>query len=185
MLEPDDLDPPDVRLGVLRWIIVGLLAVGFGACIAEGANNPSDPRTIEATIRGYGEVGIRIMPADNPSPTERCALLAATDRQRQGGLMQITDLEGYVGMVFRYPNDSTGGFFMRNTPMPLSIAFFAADGSFVSAADMVPCEDRPDCPVTSAGGSYRYALEVPQGQLGPLGIGPGSTLVLSPRCPAA
>ena len=49
-----------------------------------------------------------------------------TDAQRRMGLMRVTDLKGYVGMVFRFPTDSQSGFHMRNTPMPLSIAWFAA-----------------------------------------------------------
>ncbi len=183
-MEPQDLDPPDPRMRPLRWAVVVLLAVGFAACIAKGANEPADPRLVESRIQGFSEVGMRIQRSSElPSTTEHCALLAATDRQRARGLMEVTDLRGYVGMVFRFSVDSQGGFYMRNTPMPLSIAFFAADGSFVSAVDMAPCEDRPDCPIYSAGAPYRYALEVPQGNLGELGVGPGSKLVLSGPCP--
>lgn len=185
-MEPDDLDPPDRRLSALRWVITVLLAVGFGACFAEGANQPADPRVVESRFAGFGEIGFRIQPAPGttlPTTTERCALLAATAEQRAQGLMRVTDLAGYPGMVFQYSGDSTGAFFMRNTPMPLSIAWFAADGTFVSAADMAPCDDRGDCPVYAAAAPYRYALEVPQGRLGELGIGPGAVLELTGTCP--
>ncbi|MDP9442703.1 MAG: DUF192 domain-containing protein [Actinomycetota bacterium] len=182
-MEPQDLDPPD-RIRPLRWAVLVLLAVGFAACIAKGANEPPDPRLVESRIEGFSEIGVQIQRGGElPSTTERCALLAATERQRARGLMEVTDLEGYVGMVFRFSVDSQGGFYMRNTPMPLSIAFFAADGRFVSAVDMAPCEDGPNCPIYSAAAPYRYALEVPQGKLGELGVGPGSTLVLSGACP--
>jgi uncharacterized membrane protein (UPF0127 family) len=182
---PEDLDPPDPRVRILQWVVAVLLVVGFGACIAEGANNPSDPELVESRLDGFGEIGIRITPAAGTplTPTEECALLAATEQQRAQGLMRVTDLEGYPGMVFRYTADSTGGYYMRNTPMPLSIAWFAADGSFVSSADMAPCEDRSDCPTYGAAGPYRYAVEVPQGQLPALGIGPGSKLELTGACP--
>lgn len=186
-MEPEDLDPIDPRVRWLRWVIFGLLAVGFGACMAEGANNPPDPVVTESSFPDFGEIGFRISPPTAgtlPSTTELCALLAATPEQRSQGLMTVTDLKGYPGMIFRYPADSTGGFFMRNTPMPLSIAFFAADGQFVSAADMEPCDDRSDCPVTSATGPYRFALEVPKGQLPALGIGPGSVLQVTGACPS-
>ncbi len=185
-MEPDDLDPPDPRLRILRWVIAGLLVVGFGACMAEGANNPSDPELVASeAFPEFGEIGFRITPAGAPpTPTEQCALLAATDQQRARGLMAVTDLKGYPGMVFRYSADSSGGFYMRNTPMPLSIAWFGADGQFVSAADMAPCDDRPDCPIYGASGVYRYALEVPQGQLAALGVGPGSVLQLTGACPS-
>lgn len=184
---PEDLDPSDPRVGILRWVTYVLLVVGFGACIAEGANNPPDPRPVESTVEGFGEIGFRIRPAgsDTLTPAEHCALLAATEQQRARGLMEVTDLDTYKGMVFRYAADSTGGFYMRNTPMPLSIAWFAADGTFVSSADMAPCEDRSDCPTFGATGPYRYALEVPQGQLPALGVGPGAKLELAGACQAA
>jgi uncharacterized membrane protein (UPF0127 family) len=183
---PEDLDPPDPRLRLLKWVVVGLLALGFGACIAEGANNPPDPELVESRLEGFGEIAFRIIPAGATaelSPAERCALLAATEDQRARGLMGVTDLEGYPGMVFRYSADSTGGYFMRNTPMPLSIAWFAADGTFVSSADMAPCGDRTDCPTYGATGPYRFALEVPQGRLADLGVGPGARLELLGACP--
>ncbi|MBW3614273.1 MAG: DUF192 domain-containing protein [Actinobacteria bacterium] len=185
-MEPQDLYPPDPWVRPLRWAVIVLLSVGFAACIAKGANQPADPRLVEARIDGFSEIALEVQPGPGqlPSTTVRCALLAATERQRARGLMGVTDLEGYAGMLFRFSVDSQGGFYMRNTPMPLSIAFFASDGRFVSAVDMAPCEDRPDCPIYSAAAPYRYALEVPQGKLGELGVVPGSTLVLSGPCPA-
>jgi uncharacterized protein len=103
--------------------------------------------------------------------------------------MGVTDLGPADGMVFVYDGPASGPFWMRRTPMPLSIAFFATDGSFVSAADMEPClTGRPkDCPRYSAAGPYASAIEVPQGQLAALGIGAGSRLALDtgPGCDAA
>lgn len=186
-MEPEDLDPPDPRVRILKWVVVVLLAIGFGACLAEGANEPEDPEVVESRIAGFGEIGFSVTPGEGltaMSPTRQCALLAATEAQRAQGLMQVTDLEGYTGMIFRYSADSRGGFYMKNTPMPLSIAWFAADGTFVSSADMEPCGDRTDCPIFSATGPYRYALEVPQGQLPSLGVGPGSVLKLHGACPS-
>lgn len=181
---PEDFEsPPDPRVRVLAWIVVVMLVLGFGACISEGADAPEDPRLPQAReFPGFGEVAIRIEPAPNQL---RCALLASTEAQRTRGLMEVRDLKGYVGMVFRFSGQSQAGFHMRNTPLPLSIAWFGADGTFVSAADMAPCEaGTADCPVYSASGPYRYALEVPFGQLPALGIGPGTKLVLAPTtCP--
>ena len=168
----------------LRWAITLLAVLQLGACVATGANNPDDPRSVEARITGFGEIGFTVRaPEGLPTTTELCALLAATQEQRARGLMTVTDLQGYSGMIFRFTADTTGAFFMRNTPMPLSIAWFRADGTFVSATDMAPCEDRDGCPTYPPAGTYRYALEVPQGQLGQLGIGPGSVLSLGAGCP--
>ncbi len=76
-----------------------------------------------------------------------CLWVAATPVQRQQGLMGVTDLGPADGMVFVYDGPASGAFWMCGTPMPLSIAFFADDGSFVSAADMEPCLSGPaeDC----------------------------------------
>jgi uncharacterized membrane protein (UPF0127 family) len=175
---PEDFQPqPDPRVRRLSRVVAVLLVVAFGACIAKGANGPANPALPKAAsgfgTYGFGEVAFRIEPAPNQL---RCALLATTADQRQRGLMQVLDLKGYAGMIFSFPVDGTGGFHMRNTPMPLSIAWFRADGTFVSSTDMAPCEDRDGCLVYDALGPYRYALEVPQGQLTTLGIGPGSRL---------
>ena len=83
--------------------------------------------------------------------------------------MGVTDLGGADGMVFRWDEPTAGNFWMRDTPMPLSIAFFAADGSFVSAADMEPCLHRrptPSAPATPPPAPYQYAVEVAAGGLG-------------------
>ena len=128
-------------------------------------------------LPGFGETQVRV---EAPNRTlEWCLLLAATEAQRERGLMEVTDpsLGGYDGMLFRFDADTNVRFYMRNTPMPLSIAFIAADGHVVSTADMAPCEDRDGCPLYAAAGPYRIAIEVPQGGLTRLGITPDATVV--------
>ena len=103
--------------------------------------------------------------------------------------MGVTTLGGADGMAFVYGEPTMSAFWMWTTPMPLSIAFFAADGTFVSSTDMAPCIDGApeDCPRYQAGGPYTTAVEVPQGDLAGLLVGPGSRLALSatPCDPAA
>ena len=141
---------------------------------------PVPPTTAPAPARrplpGFGEVAFRITrPAGDV--TNGVALLADDGASRGRGLMEQTDLRGYDAMVFRFPAPSEGGFFMRNTLIPLSIAFFDAGGRFVSSADMEPCPDEvEDCPTTGADGPYLHAIEVAQGDLPGLGIGPGADL---------
>ena len=57
--------------------------------------------------------------------------------------MFVTDLGAADAMAFRYPSPHTGSFWMKNTLMPLSIAFFAPTGEFLDAFDMEPCTGRP------------------------------------------
>lgn len=183
------------RLRVLRWAILALLVAGGVAFIARGADNPPDPTlSPDSTIKlqrtpfgNFGEVAFRVesgpsAPAARAAAV-RCALLAATEQQQERGLMGRTDIGGYDGMIFQFAADTTVAFYMKDTPLPLSIAWFDRDGGFVSTTDMPPCIDRPTCPTYSATRPYRYALEVPQGALPRLGIGPGSTLVVGGSCP--
>ena len=93
-------------------------------------------------------------------------MVAASAEQRERGLMEVTDLAGYEGMLFVWDDDTRGGFWMRNTPTPLSIAWVDAEGGIVSSADMEPCADSDDCPTYPPDGRYRFALEVPKGELG-------------------
>jgi uncharacterized membrane protein (UPF0127 family) len=171
------------------WLIwTGALAVVVVAAgvVVLGANHPADPYFADqsgtpAPVDGFGQIGFRV-DGSPVSSTQRCALLADTAEQRSRGLMRRTDLAGHDGMIFRFPADTTGSFWMKDTPLPLSIAWFDSAGAFVSAADMEPCLDRPSCPTYSAAGPYRFALEVPKGALPALGVGPGSRLLLGGPC---
>lgn len=120
-----------------------------------------------------------IRPATAP---EYCALLAESAQQQARGLMGFRDLAGYDGMIFRFASDTTGPFYMRNVPVGLSIAWFAADGRFVSSTDMAPCPDQEGCPTYAPAGPYRLALEVLRGGLGRLGVGEGSVLTVGGPC---
>ena len=93
---------------------------------------------------------------------------------RPQGLMAVTDLGPLDGMLFVWPEDTNSSFWMYNTPMRLDIAWFDADGRFVSQTTMELCGEMDSCPDYEADGPYRYALEVPAGQM-PV-LGPGSLL---------
>lgn len=95
---------------------------------------------------------------------ELTVAVAETPDQRSQGLMGVTDLGGLDGMLFVFQADSSGGFWMKNTVIPLDIVFFTADGGFVDALTMAPCTEDP-CPTYRPNGSYRYALEAPAGDL--------------------
>lgn len=138
-------------------------------------------------LRGFGEAAITVT-KPNGEICELCVMTATTEAQRERGLMEVTDedLGGYDGMIFEYPVETSGSFWMRNTPTPLSIAFYDGQGAFVSSTDMEPCGDRPTCPGYPAGSDFQYALEVPQGKLTEAGAVEGSTLrIHARRCPLA
>ncbi len=182
-----------MNVRMLRWAIAGLLVVGGIAFLTVGANGPKDPTlrpaegqvTLSRTRFGdFTEIGFRIdgTPAAQAAAA-RCALLAETAAQQGLGLMNRTDIGGYDGMLFKFATDSNAAFYMKDTPLPLSIAFFDAAGQYVSTADMEPCIHMPTCPTYSAARPYRWALEVPKGALPRLAIGPGTKLTAGGPCP--
>ncbi len=170
---------------LLRWAVFVLLAGSLAACVATGANRPPDPRLEggRSRVAGFGEVAFGVRPAGGAASSTGpyCALLAETTAQVQRGLMGQRDLAGYDGMVFRFSEDDTSGFYMKNVPVPLTVAWFDSRGSFVSSADMATCPDQ-NCPTYRPAGPYRFALEVPSGGLGRLAVGPGSVIEVGGAC---
>lgn len=107
------------------------------------------------------------------------AEVADTPERQQFGLMHRTELADDAGMVFLFFQDTSSGFWMKNTSIPLSIAFFDARGAIVAIIDMEPCEKDP-CPLYDPGTTYRGALEVNQGAFEEWGVEVGDTLRVSP-----
>jgi uncharacterized membrane protein (UPF0127 family) len=80
-------------------------------------------------------------------------------------------------MLFEFDGDSTGGFWMKDTLIPLSIAFADADGTILRILDMEPCTAEP-CRIYDPGVAYRRALEVNQGAFERWGVAEGDRLTL-------
>lgn len=132
-----------------------------------------------AQPEGFTTVTVRITEPDGEI-CEVCMWLADDADERGRGLMGVTDLGEPVGMAFVFPQPVEGAFYMFSTPTPLSIAWFAPDGAFVSASEMEPClsSDSGECPRFRAAGTYQLAVEVFEGGLDELGIEPGSAAVV-------
>jgi len=100
------------------------------------------------------------------------AQVAATIDQRATGLMFRREMPPHEGMLFVFEQPSVQCFWMKNTLLPLSIAFVADDGTVVNLADMQPqsldshCSSKP----------VRYVLEMNQGWFAKRGIKPGFKL---------
>jgi len=173
-------DAPSWTIPALWRAIAVLLFISAMAFVVKGADEPSDPslRSSGAAVAGFSEIGFRVAPGSSA----HCALLAADEAARQRGLMGRSDLAGHDAMLFRFDADAAVAFYMRDTPLPLSIAWFDAAGNFISSTDMAPCPDRADCPVYFAARPYRFALEVARGSLKRLAVGPGAHLSAGGPC---
>ena len=124
--------------------------------------------------------------ADSTAPLSRLELhagahtfnveVASTPQQRAQGLMGRTRLDHNAGMLFVFEQKAQHCFWMKNTLIPLSIAFLADDGTIVNIADMQPQSLDFHCTQVPV----RHALEVKQGGFRSRGIQPGMRLYGGP-----
>lgn len=87
------------------------------------------------------------------------AEIAESPEQRAIGLMGRQSLPPNHGMLFVFEAPSQQCFWMRNTPLPLTIAFIAENGRIVNFADMTPFSEQPHCSASPV----KFALEMTQG----------------------
>lgn len=119
------------------------------------AGGAPDRETVTITTRER-PVTVRVELADSPS-------------ERRRGLMGRRTLAPRAGMLFVYPKDTTGGYWMKDTLIPLDIAFVGARGRIRRIFTMAPCRRDP-CRVYDPGVRYRSALEVNAGSFRRWGV---------------
>ena len=100
------------------------------------------------------------------------AELAVTPEQQQIGMMFRRSMGTNEAMLFIETRPTVRCFWMRNTLIPLSIAFLADDGTVVNVAEMKPQSDESHCSARPV----RYALEMNEGWFDKRGIKPGSRI---------
>jgi uncharacterized membrane protein (UPF0127 family) len=104
------------------------------------------------------------------------AQVAQTTEQRSTGLMHRKEMPQHEGMLFVFERPTIQCFWMKDTLLPLSVAFIADDGTVVNLADMKPlaldshCSDKP----------VRFVLEMNQGWFAKKGLKPGAKLAGEP-----
>ena len=98
--------------------------------------------------------------------------IASTPEAWQRGLMFRKTLPEDRGMLFLFPQATGSPFWMKNTLIPLSIAFADQNGKILRILDMEPCTKDP-CPTYYPGVAYRQALEVNQGWFARHGVKEG------------
>ncbi|HMV69436.1 MAG TPA: DUF192 domain-containing protein [Myxococcota bacterium] len=92
--------------------------------------------------------------------------IASTADQRARGLMFRDSMPADHGMIFVYTDDDERSFWMRDTRIPLSIAFLDRAGRVIHIADMQPLSTRG----VPSHGAARYAVEVNQGWFASHGV---------------
>ncbi|HVA73710.1 MAG TPA: DUF192 domain-containing protein [Acidimicrobiales bacterium] len=186
-------DPPEGLVRVLRRAAWALVALGVVAFLIVGAKRPANPyllapdgRLSAQGLPGFATARLAVTPGYGlHAPSGACVLVASTSAQQSVGLMGQTSLHGFAGMAFRFSHPAETNFYMKDTLIPLTVAWFGADGGYLVSVDMKPCPTTQSiCPTYGPGVPYQLALEVPQGKLGSLGIGPGSVLHLGGSCSA-
>jgi len=100
------------------------------------------------------------------------AELASTPQQREIGLMFRTAMPANDGMLFAFEQPGQQCFWMRNTLIPLSVAFLGDDGSVVNIDDMKPQTLDSHCSAKPV----RFVLEMNEGWFAKRGIKAGSRL---------
>ena len=98
--------------------------------------------------------------------------IAATPAVRKRGLMYREELGADDGMLFIFPDERLRAFWMRNTRIPLSIAYADSGGRIVQIADMEPFSEGS----VPSGSPARYALEMNRAWFARHGVRVGDTI---------
>lgn len=157
-------------------VLSGCSDGGSDSASAGGHEPPAPGSAVPVTPEGFERTAARVTAGDG-EVCDLCVWIADNSGLRARGLMHVTDLGEADAMAFVYGEPTTASFWMKNTVMPLSIAFFGADGSHLGAFDMAPCTDDP-CHSYPTAPDFTVAVEVPQGHLDDFLMLPGSTLEL-------
>ena len=147
----------------MRRAIV-LLLILASACASQPRRDGEHPATLEIRTAG----GVRSFEVE----------VADTKAERLTGLMGRQSLSPYDGMVFVWSEPTQGSFWMKDTLLPLSIAFWDQAGRIVSIMDMQPCHADP-CPLYGPDAPYVGAIEVGRGELVRGGVSVGDTVDLT------
>jgi len=145
-----------------RFFILVLCAVlAGGPCRAREGGQPALPR-VEILVGSH----------------KVSAEVADDDAERSAGLMFVESLKDDEGMLFVMPATSTASFWMKNTILPLSIAYIDPAGVILEIHDLVPHELKP---VRSRFPNVAYALEMRRGWFSDRGVFPGDRITGLPR----
>jgi uncharacterized membrane protein (UPF0127 family) len=165
-------------VAALTLLFASLLFVagcgGGGASSGDGSTTTSGTgpaTTAETTQAGAPEATVRIINSAGEE-VDVGVEIANTREEREKGLMDRTSLPEDRGMLFVFDREQPLSFWMKNTLIPLSIAYIDSQGRIVDIQDMQPLDETPHPSAEPA----QYALEVNQGFFADRGIEVGNVL---------
>ena len=150
----------------IALVILALLLAGCGRESAnsdtQSQNSPqaSGENAAEKTTAA-SELHPVVIKASGGKKVEVQVEIADSPAEQAKGLMYRKSLGEDRGMLFVYPAEQELSYWMKNTYIPLSIAYIDSEGRIVDILDMKPLDDRPPHYVSSE--PVQYALEVNQG----------------------
>jgi uncharacterized membrane protein (UPF0127 family) len=124
---------------------LGLLVLLLAVACASGSGTPAGCPIHEATATFSKQAQLDVQ-------------VAGDDASREQGLMGVTTLPENHGMAFVWDTPTDATFWMKDTLIPLSIAFVGQDGRVVAIREMTPCAADP-CETYGADAPYTTALE--------------------------
>ena len=152
-----------------------LLLAALAACSGSGDSGAGTPAPAGSDLSGFETARI------TAGGVEFEVWLAKTPEQRARGFMfatpeQIAPLPDGTprGMLFIYSSASLLGFWMRNTFVPLDLAYVRSDFTIAEVHPLTPLDET----VVRAGEPVQYVLETARGTFGLHGIGTGDLLVI-------
>lgn len=146
--------------GGISTLLIAFLLIGFAAGCGDSPDSSQNDGFSEAHVVFTGSDG---------QEAELKVEVARTGPERAQGLMNRDKLDADSGMIFIWDDPTLGGFWMKDTYIPLSIAFISADGTIVDIQDMQPLDLANHMPKAS----YIYAVEANQGWFAEHGIKAG------------
>jgi uncharacterized protein len=153
--------------GLARRAPALILAIGSILCAAG-----CQPKGADTSPFGLKTVELKIL------NTDLNAEVADTPQASENGLMFRDSLPENRGMLFVFEHPKAASFWMRNTKIPLSIAYIDSTGKILEIKSLKPLDETA---VPSASDRVAFALEVNEGWFGRHGISPGAQIDGIPR----
>ena len=149
------------------------MVILLGACeqpppVVNGAKLPADPDGITQAQPKLPSIKLFV------GAVEMEAEQALTDRQIKTGMMFRKTMGENEGMIFVFPRPEPRGFWMKNCPVPMSVAYIDPQGRI---KQIEPLDPHNTNSVKSRSFQIQYVLEAPRGWFKENGLGPGVTIM--------